>query len=163
MHKLVFYSAVTLCFISVVVHILSMAGWNIYDIAPQIWLLHIGIFIIWIPLILFQLLNSKVEWWKTKRQKQFPAGTPRLYQILALVFNYYAIAIFVWFAYSYATKGTPKELQSGYFFNNHGDLTEVLSTEYHKAKSMELAMFSAVWCLFYFRAIATTVVKAGRV
>ena len=51
MKKFIFYLAAAGWIISLVIHILSLAKTDVEASIPYIWILHIGIFAVWIPAI----------------------------------------------------------------------------------------------------------------
>jgi len=101
MRKLLFYFAATGWTLSLIAHFLSLADFDIEDRVPFIWLLHLGLFVVWIPIV-FGLKND-VDFKAfqqssiTKRMNPFVVfrvifrNTPTWLAIVAIVGFYYAI------------------------------------------------------------------------
>ncbi|MES1181693.1 MAG: hypothetical protein ABUL44_02765 [Flavobacterium sp.] len=52
MKKFLFYFAITGWTLGLIVHLLSLADYDITDKVPFVWVLHIGIFVVWLPVVL---------------------------------------------------------------------------------------------------------------
>ena len=50
--KFLHYFAITGFILGLIVHIIAIAGIDIADNFPFIWLLHVGIFVVWIPVVI---------------------------------------------------------------------------------------------------------------
>ena len=156
--KLLFYFAFTGFICAVIVHILSLANIDVNETLPFVWLLHIGIFIVWIPTV-FDLRNSPDL--KDLQQKKtlgfsnpiqvlkiFFKGAPNWLPFIILLLGLYA---FLNFFRSFLTEtGTPDFENGQYVLKNHGQLIKVLTAqEYHYHKANLLRGFSGHWILFY--------------
>lgn len=64
MQKLLFYFAVTGWGSGLIVHLLSLAGFDVSDKVPYVWVLHIGIFVAWFPAILSMKRNGELKAYK---------------------------------------------------------------------------------------------------
>ena len=61
MKKFLFYFAVTGWTLGLIVHLLSIAEFDISDKVPFVWVLHIGIFVVWIPMVLSLRKNEELN------------------------------------------------------------------------------------------------------
>jgi hypothetical protein len=61
MKKFLFYFAVTGWILGLIVHLLSIAEFDISDKVPFVWVLHIGIFVVWIPMVLSLRKNEELN------------------------------------------------------------------------------------------------------
>jgi DNA-binding XRE family transcriptional regulator len=57
MKKFLFYFAVTGWLIALIVHLLTLADFDAREKVPFIWVLHIGIFVVWLPAVI-ELKNN---------------------------------------------------------------------------------------------------------
>jgi hypothetical protein len=61
MKKFLFYFAITGWTLGLIVHLLSIAEFDISDKVPFVWVLHIGIFVVWIPMVLSLRKNEELN------------------------------------------------------------------------------------------------------
>jgi flagellar biosynthesis protein FlhB len=59
--KIFFYLAIVGWCLSLIVHIYSIAGVNLEDEYPYVFLLHLGVFIVWAPAMVISVKNSGVK------------------------------------------------------------------------------------------------------
>lgn len=151
MNKAFFYFAIICFFLSLLVHFISLTGYYIGGALPFIWLLHIGIFIVWIPAIL--QLRKKPEL-KNKRGpiKQFQIAlqnAPGFFRMAIAFFFFYTAINF--YLFMIASGGGGPHIEDGkYILQNHGDvIRELTKIEYFSLKANELRGFSGHWLLFY--------------
>ena len=151
------------CLIGTIIHILSIAHSDVADYFPFVLLLHIGIFIIWLPMIFF-LRNNQSELKKlqadrveVERSKFFSKGflghSPlwlRVFVVIAV--NYVAIN----FLFLSSTPGLPHVENGEYVLQVRGGrvIRAISEQEYHYYKAQGLRRFSGHWILFYGVAIA---------
>jgi hypothetical protein len=126
--------------ISVVVHVLTYFG---HGGVPGIWLLHVGVFVVWFPTVLklkaagegkgrFWFLDV-LPWWQL------------------LIFAIAAPIVFAGALASMARgEGVTHEENGSYSIVNHGQTVRELSeAEYRREKARELRGFSGIWVIFY--------------
>ncbi len=163
MRKFLFFFAATGWTLALIVHLLSLSGFDLSKRVPFIWLLHLGIFVVWIPVVLDW---NKNEYFKTIRQsgianrmnpfvffKVIFRYTPTWLTIIAIAGFYYAIVNFMLFMFF--QHGTPAIKDGQFVLQNHGQLiTTLTEKEYHHYKANEVRAFSGHWIAFYGIAMA---------
>lgn len=158
MNKIIFYISVLGWTLGLIVHLLSIAGIDIANKVPYVWVLHVGIFIVWIPTILGMRKNEELQLYMksglqnrmnpTLWKKAFFKSTPAWVVIIALGGFVYAFINFGLFVLS--NQGVPSNIGGSYFLENHGRIIKILTEqEYHYYKANELRGFSGHWLAFY--------------
>lgn len=164
MNKYLFYFALTGWILGLIVHILSLADIDITEKVPFVWLLHVGIFVVWLPVVLDLKKNEELQEYQQSGMlnRMNPIGfykiifkeTPTWMAILAGAGFFYAFINFMLFMASKG--GTPSIKDGHYILQNHGQLIKTLTEqEYLHYKANEVRGFSGHWILFY--GIATAV------
>jgi len=161
MKKYLFYFAVFGWGLSLLIHVLALADIDVTESIPFVWLLHVGIFVVWLPVVVelrkdqalqngsFLNRMNPVSFYKTLFK-----GTPPLLVITALAGFFYAMINFLLFMQSQT--GVPDLREGQYILHNHGQLIKTLTeAEYHHYKANEVRGFSGHWIAFY--GIATAV------
>jgi len=158
MKKFLFWLAVLGWTLALIVHVVSVADIDVTQKIPFVWILHIGIFIVWIPAILVLRKNEELKNLKKigvlTRMNPFDFFKPILKKIpswlivITIAGFFYAIINFMLFIAS--RLGSP-DIQNGqYVLQNHGQLIKTLTErEYHHYKANELRGFSGHWIAFY--------------
>jgi hypothetical protein len=158
MKKFLFYFAVTGWTLGLIVHLLSIADFDITDKFPFVWALHIGIFVVWLPAILELRKNKEFEEFQKagmlKRMNPFPLykivfkNTPAWMTIIAFGGFFYATINFFFFIST--QHGVPDIKDGQYILHNHGQLIKTLTEqEYHHFKANAIRGFSGHWLAFY--------------
>ena len=143
---------------ALIVNILSIVDIDISERVPFIWLLHIGIFVVWIPAILklkknqaFNHLQKSSILARGNPAASFKVvfrNTPTWLTIIALAGFFYAVINFTLFAAG--QPGVPEIQNGNYILQNHGQLIKTLTEqEYHHYKANEARGFSGHWIAFY--------------
>jgi hypothetical protein len=153
----------TLCYIAglgfilgLIVHIVSLFGIYLGEKIPFIWVLHVGIFIVWLPAVLELRKNTELK------QPNFGTmvnpfkffgiifkDTPKPVMIISVVFFFYAMINFFLFMQA-GQGGVPDIMDGKYVIHNHGSIIkELTETEYFKMKANEIRGFSGHWMAFY--------------
>ncbi|MFS2016477.1 hypothetical protein ACEN88_07855 [Massilia sp. CT11-108] len=146
MNRFLGFAALTGFVLAAATHVFALAGVDVAEHFPSVWLLHVGIFVVFVP---FVFSSRKV------------LGTrPSLADMRALVPGWVFFAgAAVWlymminFAlFAAATQGGNPAVEAGkYVLKNHGRLIRELSgAEYEALRANELRGFSGHWLLFYF-------------
>ncbi|MEX6690173.1 hypothetical protein QTN47_21870 [Danxiaibacter flavus] len=125
---------------------------------PFIWLLHIGVFVVWIPAIL--KLRKNEEFNEFQKSGILMRGnpvaffklvfknTPTWLTIIALAGFFYATANSALFATG--QPGVPGIQNGHYVLQNHGQVIKTLTEQqYHHYKANEARGFSGHWIAFY--------------
>lgn len=158
MKKTFFFVAIAGWLLGLMVHLLSIAGVNVIDKVPFVWVLHLGIFAVFIPAMVD--LSGRPAM-KARRKADFRtrmqasgfykivfSQTPTWLTMLTAAGFVYAVINFLWVFSSFA--GVPEIENGHYVLQNHGKLIKTLTEqEYHWHKAMELRGFSGHWLAFY--------------
>lgn len=157
MKKILFFVAATGWMLGLTVHLLSLSGVDVMEKVPFVWLLHLGIFAIWVPTILS--LKKKKELRGNQDSSPFNAlsnfleNTPHWLNAIAVVGFVYAFINFALFFFS--IEGSTAIKDGEYILHNHGHLIKKLTEqEYHSYRAQELRGFSGHWLAFYGFAVA---------
>ena len=136
--------------LSLTVHVTALLGFNVSEQVPLVWLLHVGIFVVFIPFVILsrKVLGSKPTFAQVR--KLFPGWVVALG---VLIFAY-AIVNFVFFILA-AQGGSPSIRDGKFVLQNHGRLIrELTASEYASFKANEIRGFSGHWLVFYFMPFA---------
>lgn len=158
MQKPLFYLAIAGWTLGLIVHLFSLADVDVTDKVPFIWVLHLGIFVVWLPAV---LKLRKDEELKAYQQSDFwsrmnPLGfykiifrhTPTWLIIIAIGGFFYAMINFWLFMDSHL--GTPDIKDGQYVIQYRGELVKILTEqEYIHYKANEVRGFSGHWLVFY--------------
>lgn len=158
MKKFLFYFAVTGWILGLIVHLLSLADFDITDKVPFVWVLHIGIFVVWFPAVLDLNKNEELKAYEQSGilnrmnplefYKIIFRQTPTWLAVIAIGGLYYAGINFILFMTSQL--GVPDIKDGQYILHNHGQLIKNLTEqEYHHYKANEVRGFSGHWLAFY--------------
>ena len=145
--RLLFGAAAAIGFVaSLLVHIAALLGVDVAAHFSGVWLLHIGIFAVFIPFVLFSRQNLGSQ----SSLLQIATTFPRVVTILGATIFAYAIVNFMLFMA--ATEAGNPTIQDGkYLLLNHGKLIREISLgEYSAFKANEVRGFSGHWLLFYY-------------
>lgn len=163
MKKFLFYFAVTGWFLGLIVHLLSVAGIDVTDTIPFVWILHIGIFVVWLPIGINLKNNEEYKAFQQARMqnkanllelyKVLFRQTPKWLTIVAVGGFFYSIINFILFMIPQF--GSPEANDGHYFLSNHGQqLKDLTEQEFHKYNANEMRGFSGHWIAFYGIAVA---------
>lgn len=133
--------------LSVIVHLSTFFGIDPQEIFPPIWLLHLGIFVVFIPGIIANKRRDSSS--KKSLSDQFPYA-PRWMIAMTVCLFAYAIINFATFFFL-MHEGQPTREEDGTFaIKNHGRFVRNISEqEYHRYRGYEVRGFSGHWMLFY--------------
>lgn len=159
MKQILFYFAFTGWSVALIVHLLSIAEYNAAENFPFIWLLHIGVFVVWLPAVLILIKNEELKAFRQSgslkqlnpiaASKIFFGQTPTWMTIIAVAGFFYAIVNFVLFMTS-SHMGVPDIKNGQYMLHDHGKLIKTLTEqEYYHYKANEVRFFSGHWLMFY--------------
>lgn len=141
---MVFIAAIGLT-LSLVVHSASLFGVDVMSLAPYVWALHIGVFIVFAPAI----MSARKRFGARPALADLRRAFPGWVQVLAAVFIVYAaINFYVSFT---SMDGTPAINAGQYVLENHGRIVRPLSlAEYTSLRAQVIRGFSGYWMVFYF-------------
>ena len=136
--------ALTGFFLSLFVHFITFFGIDPAKHVPWVWVLHLGIFVVFIPMLFVQGLTPRRDFWS----KIF-AVMPRWARYTIKAFFAYAIINFALFFF--LSKGGVPDVRDGkYVLHNHGQVIRELSEdEYELQKAYVVRGFSGHWMVFY--------------
>lgn len=131
---------------ALLVHLAALRGVDVAARIPGVWLLHLGVFALFVPLVLMlrQSAGPRTSLLRIARRLPLPAA------ILGVVMLAYAIANFMLFIQ--ATEGGSPAMQDGtYFLMDHARVVrEITSAEYTAFRANEVRGFSGHWLFFYY-------------
>jgi hypothetical protein len=131
-------------FLSLFVHLSTFFGIDPSKHIPWVWVLHLGIFVVFIPMFFIQGLMPKKDLWN----KIF-ATIPRWARYTIKAFFAYALINFALF-FLLSKGGVPDVRDGKYVLHNHGQVIRELSeNEYELQKAYVLRGFSGHWMVFY--------------
>lgn len=158
MKKFLFYFALIGWLLGLLVHVLSITGIDVAEKAPFVWFLHIGIFVVGIPVVFELKKNEELQQYQQSARlnginpieffRIIFKETPIWMTIIAGIGFIYAFINFALFFFS--QEGTASIIDGQYILENHGEQIKTLTKqEYHHFKATELRGFSGHWILFY--------------
>ena len=154
--KTLYYIAISGLTLGLIVHLTALiADYDLRQVVPFLWILHIGIFVVWIPMVL--LLKGKDElqqfynYYNFNQSEYFKIifkNTPTWLKIIAFGGMGYAGLNFILFIVS--QPGSPSIENGKYILSNHGQLISILTKkEYLHYLANETRGFSGHWIAFY--------------
>ena len=145
MRKLVAIAAAPGLIAGIYIFIASFFGLTVDKLGPKVFLLHLGIFALFIPLVGVERSSKRVDPFRGK-----PRWVIRSIQILFLLF---VVVFFTFLALSHAA--SPEIVNGEYVLNSHGRIVGHISErDYLLLKAWELRLFAAGWILAYFAIMA---------
>ena len=149
MKSFLFYFAVTGWSLGIIVHSLALTGIDATSKIPFVWLLHLGIFVVWLPAVLKMGTNPGAD--HNNPITSFKAifkHTPPWISTIAIGGFYYAIINFVLFLTS--QEGSPDIVDGQYVLRDHGQVLRSLTREeYQFLLANQVRGFSGHWIAFY--------------
>jgi hypothetical protein len=150
MRKILGFTALIGFILSLFVHLLSLFGVDVASIFKPIWFLHIGLFLVVVPIIFFEQ-KSLSTLNKFARAKSV---LPRRISLSRKVLHVYAVVNFVIWVFL-SEGGTPDIRDGKYILHNHGKLMrELTQNEYKLFLINKMRFFSGIWLVFYFESFA---------
>lgn len=152
MKKGIFYFAVTGWLLGLLVHFLAVSGVDVQEKVPFVFVLHIGVFVAFIPAVLKMkklVTESRLEGNNGLSQFKILRQTaPTWLLVIAGIGFVYAFVNFVFFM---KTGGGATDIKNGqYILQSHGVLIKTLTEqEYHQIQASVLRGFSGGWLAFY--------------
>lgn len=158
MKKRFFYAAVAGFILGLIVHLAAVSGYDLSRDIPFVWILHVGVFIVFVPGIIYmrqnkayQQLAAEKQWRSGGVKQQFQVlfgGTPLWLRLTMVMMFVYAIVNFLLFMMS--QHGVPDIREGEYILHNHGEIIRTITEEeYYHYRANELRGFSGHWLLFY--------------
>jgi len=146
MNRFLGFAALTGLVLSAIAHVCALAGIDVAERVPSVWLLHVGIFLVFFPLV----FSSRKVFGKRPSLADMRALVPGRVYAVGLAIFIYAMVNFALFLV--ATEGGNPAIEAGqYVLKNHGRLIRELTfAEYEALRANELRGFSGHWLFFYF-------------
>jgi hypothetical protein len=129
---------------SLAVHLLTYRGYAISDTVPGTWLLHLGVFVVWLPAVL-----------KLNRARRGAEGLTHLLEyipawLLPVVMVFGQLIFVSGLVAMLDAPGVATYRDGRYLLVNHGEVLRELSTEeFRRQHALQDRSFSAVWVIFY--------------
>ncbi len=158
MKVILFWVAVTGWTLALAVHILTLANFDVEEASPYVWVLHIGIFIVWLPAIL--QLRKRLglsHFGDGPAKKRVNPGT-FLKAISDKAPAWLIVVAAAGFVYSFLNfsdlmtdqGGMPAVKSGHYYLESHGHwIRDITEQEYHHNKASTVRTFSRIWIVFY--------------
>jgi hypothetical protein len=144
MRKVVAVAAAPGLVAGIYIFVASFFGLTMNQLGGRAFLLHAGIFALFIPLVFVERWSKGVEPFRGK-----PRWVLRSMQVLFLLF---VVVFFSFLALSRAA--SPDIINGEYVLNSHGKIVGHISErQYLFLKGWELRLFASGWTLFYFTAM----------
>ena len=127
--------------LSLLAHVASIFGVDVQSDVSEIWLLHVGMFIVFVPMVLASM-NSDIG--------AIFRGLPAAAAVLLGILIPYAVVNFFILAGS-AMSGLPAVRDGAYVIERRGEVVRQISEEEYRARRAdELRAMSAYWLAFYY-------------
>jgi len=129
---------------SLAVHLLTYRGYAISDTVPATWLLHLGVFVVWLPAVL-----------KLNRAKRGAEGLVQLLEyipvwLLPIVMVFGQLIFVSGLVAMLDTPGVATYRDGRYLLVNHGRvLRELSDDDFRRQNALRDRSFSAGWVIFY--------------
>jgi hypothetical protein len=146
MRIVVAMSALAGLVLSALVHVAALAGNDVQVRFPQVWMLHLGIFAVFIPLV----IAARQRFGASPSRADIESTMPRPIVWLGKALMAYAFINFALFMYL-MREGGPRQDGGKFVVSNHGRVVrEITPAEYSALRAGELRGFSGHWLVFYF-------------
>jgi hypothetical protein len=132
--------------LSLTVHIASLFQIDVAQHISFVWVLHLGVFVVFMPFILIcrKLFGNRLS--PNFLQDNFSIQVI----ILGKLIMFYAVINFILFMIQ-SEGASPSVLNGKFALTNHGKLVrEITENEYHLFQARVLCGFSGHWLIFYF-------------
>jgi hypothetical protein len=150
MRRLVAFAALVGFGFSLLVHIAALFGVDVSSRVPMVWVLHVGIFVVFIPLV----FSSRKVLGPRPTFSEIRALFPGWVVLLGIAVFAYAAVNFLLFMV-HTEGGSPSIRDGKYVLQSHGRLLrEISSAEYVAFKANEVRGFSGHWLAFYYVSFA---------
>jgi hypothetical protein len=128
------------------VHVSALLGVDVNARLPGVWLLHVGILVVFLPLVIV----LRRDFGAKPSFRQIAAALPRWVIAVGVLIFVYAFANF--FLFMAGSEGGGPSIQNGkYVLLNHGTLIrELTASEYVRFQANIVRGFSGHWLVFYY-------------
>jgi hypothetical protein len=131
--------------LALVTHLLALAGVDVAARVHYVWLLHVGIFVVFIPFV----ICVRMDFGSPPAMSQIRATLPHWASVCGIAIFAYALVNFLIFMVG--TEGGSAEIRDGKFLLlNHGTLIrELTAAQYAAFQLNDIRGFSGHWLVFY--------------
>lgn len=145
MNTILGWTALAGFLLSLGAHAFSLFGVDVQSRVPMVWLLHVGIFLVFIPMV-FQLRSVASGGSVRALLRGIPVW-PAL--LVVLLFAYALVNFFV--AFGGSGQGAPTVRGNGFVLERKGVvIRQITEAEYRSLRAAEIRGFSGHWLVFYF-------------
>ena len=137
--KILFYFAVAGWLMSLFVNLNALEGVNLSVEYGYVWLLHVGIFLIWIPAILELRKNEELKQFRTKTLTNGLKPFAMYRIILRAVPSWMVVLVFACVGYAFLS----------FIYFNFLSQSGVTKVPTRALTSNDMGFFSALWLAFY--------------
>jgi hypothetical protein len=131
--------------LALVVHALTFAHIDVSEKYPLVWVLHVGLFVVFVPLV----FSARKVSGSNPEYRDFRSLFSGWGNALITVVFIYAIVNFVVFMFL-SQGGVPAIRDGQFILHSHGKLVRILTEqEYHDQRAYVLRGFSGHWLVFY--------------
>ncbi len=147
--KAIFFIAVFGLIASALAHFSTFFGINPQRVFPPVWVLHVLIFVVWLPVVLACRnacgKDNRTDFWKIATR-----NAPRWMKVLSVALFAYAFFNFFFTIRVLNEGGVPSELDGKKVLHNHGKvIRELTDAEYEAHQAYSVRTFSGHWMVFY--------------
>ena len=138
--------------LSALVHLATFVGVNPQGIFPGVWVLHLGIFLVWVPAIFGA---EKLGKWPTRGKLWgfLVEKGPRWMQVLCVILAVNAVFNFLFTGCVLNEGGGPGRIDGRPVLHHGGEvIRELTEEEFEKHQAYVVRVFSAIWLVFYLSA-----------
>ena len=128
---------------SLAVHLAARRGVPVQDVTPLFWVLHLGIFVVFVPALIHLRRDSSLS----GPLSLFRGFPPPVGLVLMALFIYALLNFFT--AMSSLRTGTAGMRGDKFVFSKGRVATEITREQYQTARAVEARLFSGHWLLFY--------------
>lgn len=140
---------VALFLLSIAAHATTYFGIDPQAEYPLVWLLHVGVFLIFIPLLVIHKKETGGRFGKIEHSLVMEYA-PEWMRVVFIVLTVYTAMNFA-LCFILLEEGSPDIWDGRYVLQNHGEFIKEVSQEaYQRFVSYEIRLFSGHWIVFYF-------------
>ena len=147
--KVFFVLAVLGLILSLTAHLATFVGIDPMQVCPWVWFLHMGIFVVWIPVVFLSNRCTKDQRKKDHLQVAMQNSPAWMQKLVGPLFTY---VLFNFFFTIFFLQGgyTPRQVNGQFSLTDHGKLVRnITQAEYHRQQAYQVRAFSGHWILFY--------------
>lgn len=145
MNRVLAILALTGFVLSLVAHLAASAGINVLALIPLVWLLHLGIFVVFLPFV----AQTRNRLGTKTSLTGLRAVMPDWALLLGAALFFYALINFLLFVFT--AEGSASIRDGRFVLQDHGRLIrELTANEYAVCQAKVIRGFSGHWLVFYY-------------